>query len=78
MINKIVFSAALVVASVSGALAWDNVGEIANPQDPAVMQTQTGFNAYGAVRRSHATMQTRETVPQTNPTAYNAGDVSNQ
>lgn len=77
MLSKIAFGAALVVASVSGALAWDNVGEIANPQDPAIMQTQTGFNAYGAVHRTHTATQSRPDL-RSNPSAYDPGDVSNQ
>ena len=67
MIRKIALGTALVIGSVSGAFAWNNIGEIATPH----AQVQTGFDAYAASHRF------AKPAPQMNKTFDRPADVSN-
>lgn len=49
MIRKIALGAALIIGSASGALAWNNIGEIETPS--TYVQAPAGHNAYASAVR---------------------------
>jgi hypothetical protein len=65
MFSKIALGAALVIGSVSGAFAWNNIGEIETPR----AQMSVGHDAFAAGAR-------QVVAPQTNSTFDRAGNVS--
>ena len=69
MFRKIALGTALVIGSVSGAFAWNNIGEIDHSR--VAVQTPVAFDAYASARRGV------KPAPQMNQTFDRPADVSN-
>ena len=74
MFRKIALGTVLAIGSISGALAWDNIGEVETPST-YVQAPVPGSDAYAAARR-HAKTVTQPALQR--PTTVDpARDVSN-
>ncbi len=70
MFRKIALGTALVLGSVSGAFAWNNIGEIESPR----AQVQTSVAGYDAFAAAHRQVKP---APQATMTFDRAGNVAN-